>query len=197
MRVTAYLNGALVGTATTNAQAGTWPSETLRFSSAQTFNQVVVHYDAPTGDRRGLRPHLHGGQHGGDACAAADCSGTGDEAGQWRFPIRLHQHPGSTFTVWCSTNVALPAGQLEWAWQRHGKSTRFRFLSIHRPAGDEPVRSVSTGSAHRKLHPQITRMTRIFPARTKHKRRNFFNHGWIWRGVAAAKGARIALSARS
>ncbi len=25
MRVTAYLNGALVGTATTNAQAGTWP----------------------------------------------------------------------------------------------------------------------------------------------------------------------------
>ncbi len=47
MRVTAYLNGALVGTATTNAQAGTWPSETLGFSSAQGFNSVMVHYDQP------------------------------------------------------------------------------------------------------------------------------------------------------
>ena len=45
MRVTAYLNGTLVGTCVTNAQAGTWPTETLRFSSAQTFNSVVVHYD--------------------------------------------------------------------------------------------------------------------------------------------------------
>ncbi len=45
MRVTAYFNGVLVGTAVTNAQAGTWPTETLRFSSSQTFNSVVVHYD--------------------------------------------------------------------------------------------------------------------------------------------------------
>ncbi len=47
MRVTAYLDSALVGTATTNAPAGTWPSETLAFSSAQGFNRVVVHYDQP------------------------------------------------------------------------------------------------------------------------------------------------------
>jgi hypothetical protein len=49
MRVTAYLDNTntLIGTATTNAQAGTWPSETLRFSSAQGFNLVVVHYDKP------------------------------------------------------------------------------------------------------------------------------------------------------
>jgi len=45
MRVTAYLDDALIGTATTNAQPSTWPSEFLRFSSAQTFNYVVVHYD--------------------------------------------------------------------------------------------------------------------------------------------------------
>jgi hypothetical protein len=45
MRVTAYLDGALVGKATTNAQAGTWPTETLHFNSAQPFNSVVVHYD--------------------------------------------------------------------------------------------------------------------------------------------------------
>ena len=45
MRVTAYLNGVLVGTATTNAQAGTWPTETLQFHSTQPFNKVVIHYD--------------------------------------------------------------------------------------------------------------------------------------------------------
>jgi len=47
MRVTAYLSGALVGTATaTAANPGTWPSETLAFGSAQLFDRVVVHYDA-------------------------------------------------------------------------------------------------------------------------------------------------------
>jgi hypothetical protein len=46
MRVTAYLNGTLAGTATTNAQAGTWPTETLRFANLQGFNYVVIHYDA-------------------------------------------------------------------------------------------------------------------------------------------------------
>jgi hypothetical protein len=46
MRVTAYYNGALAGTATTNAVPGTWPSETLAFASAKGFNSVVVHYDA-------------------------------------------------------------------------------------------------------------------------------------------------------
>jgi hypothetical protein len=47
MRVTAYMDSVLVGTATTNAQAGTWPSETLQFHSTQPFNKVVVHYDKP------------------------------------------------------------------------------------------------------------------------------------------------------
>jgi hypothetical protein len=47
MRVTTYRDNTLVGTATTNAQAGTWPSEILQFHSAQPFNRVVVHYAAP------------------------------------------------------------------------------------------------------------------------------------------------------
>jgi hypothetical protein len=47
MRVTAYINGTFVGTSTTNASPGTWPSETLTFSLAEGFNSVVVHYDAP------------------------------------------------------------------------------------------------------------------------------------------------------
>jgi hypothetical protein len=46
MRVTAYLDGVLVGTATTNASSpGTWPSEILAFSSSLPFNSVTVHYD--------------------------------------------------------------------------------------------------------------------------------------------------------
>ena len=48
MRVTSYMNGAFVGTNTTTANPpGTWPSATLILSSAQPFNSVVVHYDAP------------------------------------------------------------------------------------------------------------------------------------------------------
>lgn len=47
MRVTAYWNGNFVGTTTTNAQPGTWPTETLAIGAAAGFNSVVVHYDAP------------------------------------------------------------------------------------------------------------------------------------------------------
>jgi hypothetical protein len=48
MRVTAYMNGAYVGAATTTAcPPGTWPTGTLSCAFAQGFNSVVVHYDAP------------------------------------------------------------------------------------------------------------------------------------------------------
>jgi flagellar hook capping protein FlgD len=44
--VTAYMDGVLVGTATTTAPSpGTWPTGVLSFSSQAGFNQVVVHYD--------------------------------------------------------------------------------------------------------------------------------------------------------
>ena len=47
MRVTIYRDGTVVGTATTNAHAGTWPTATLRIAAAAGFNSAVVHYDAP------------------------------------------------------------------------------------------------------------------------------------------------------
>jgi hypothetical protein len=50
MRVTTYMNGAFVATATTNATWNctcTWTAQVLPISSAQPFNSVVVHYDAP------------------------------------------------------------------------------------------------------------------------------------------------------
>ncbi|MBS1724742.1 MAG: hypothetical protein JSS66_17510 [Armatimonadetes bacterium] len=48
MRVTAYLDGTVVGTRTAVAPGvGTWPTGRLSFESSQPFNRVVVHYDAP------------------------------------------------------------------------------------------------------------------------------------------------------
>ncbi len=48
MRVTAYMNTTFIGTATMVADPpGTWPSATLRITTAQSFNNVVVHYDSP------------------------------------------------------------------------------------------------------------------------------------------------------
>lgn len=47
MRITAYLGTTYVGTNTHVNQPGTWPSGTLSFSSAQPFDNVVIHYDSP------------------------------------------------------------------------------------------------------------------------------------------------------
>ena len=111
MRVTAYANSTFVGTATTNAVAGTWPSETLQFSSTQGFNYVVVHYDAPP---------VTGGDYGpvfmADnmevalapppiilANAAILPNGS--------FQFAFTNTPSSSFTVLAATNPALsPAG---------------------------------------------------------------------------------------
>jgi len=108
MRVTAYSNGTLVGTSTTNAQAGTWPTETLRFSSTQTFNRVVVHYDAAP---------VTGGDYGpvfmADNMAVTPAPppivlGQAMRRANGAFQFAFTNTPGSTFTVLGSTNAALP-----------------------------------------------------------------------------------------
>jgi hypothetical protein len=46
MRVTAYMNGSLIGTRTHTASVpGTWPVDTLSCTFPQGFDSVVVHYD--------------------------------------------------------------------------------------------------------------------------------------------------------
>jgi hypothetical protein len=48
MRVTAYLNGVVVGTRTRTATfPGTWPVDTLSCSFPQGFDSVIIHYDSP------------------------------------------------------------------------------------------------------------------------------------------------------
>jgi hypothetical protein len=107
MRVTAYLNGALVGTTTTNAQAGTWPTETLRFSSTQIFNRVVVHYD---------KGPVTGGDWGpvfmADNMAVTPAPpivlGHAAKLGTGAFQFTFTNAPSTSFTVFCSTNMSLP-----------------------------------------------------------------------------------------
>ena len=48
MRITGYMGSAFVGTNTyINPNAGTWPTGILSLSSAQPFDNVVIHYEAP------------------------------------------------------------------------------------------------------------------------------------------------------
>ena len=48
MRMTAYLGMNYIGTNTyQNPNPGTWPSAILSFSSISSFDNIVIHYDAP------------------------------------------------------------------------------------------------------------------------------------------------------
>jgi hypothetical protein len=108
MRVTTYLNGALVGTATTNAQAGTWPSETLRFGSAQTFNKVVVHYDAPPVTGGDYGPVFMADNMAVTPAPPSIVLGQATRRANGAFQFSFTNTTGGTFTVLCSTNAALP-----------------------------------------------------------------------------------------
>jgi hypothetical protein len=105
MRVSAYLNGALVGTATTNAQPGTWPTETLQVSSTRTFNSVVVHYDkAPvTGGDYGVIFMADNMQVTLAPPRPAICQVARWPGGAFQFAFT--NNPGLTFTVLAATNL--------------------------------------------------------------------------------------------
>ena len=61
MRVTAYLNGTSVGTATaTPPPPFTWPSGTLSISVGGGFDSVVVHYHVAAAHGRRFYAGLHG-----------------------------------------------------------------------------------------------------------------------------------------
>jgi hypothetical protein len=112
LRITAYLDGALIGTATTNATAMctcTWASQYLRFHSAQGFNSVVVHYDAPPAcqdygviflaDNLAVIPAP-------PPIILTDPTRLGSGAFQFSFS----NAPGRGFTVFGSTNLFFPVG---------------------------------------------------------------------------------------
>jgi hypothetical protein len=109
MRVTAYLNGGFVGTATTNAQAGTWPSETLRFSSAQGFDKVVVHYDAAPVTGGDYGPVFMADNMAVTPAVLPIILVNPDRLGNGTFQFTFTNAPGVPFTAWASTNLVLPS----------------------------------------------------------------------------------------
>ncbi len=140
LHVTAYQDGTLVGTATTNAQPGTWPTETLRFTSAQAFNQVVVHYAAPppTGgdwgpifmaDNMAITPALA-------PILLGNAVMLGGGAG---FQFTFTNWPGSTFTALAATNPAQPPA----SWSVLGPPSEISpgcYQFTDPPAPDHPAR---------------------------------------------------------
>ncbi len=112
MRMSAYASGVLVGSSTTNAAAGTWPTETLEFSSSTPFDKIVVHYDAPP---------VTGGDWGpifmADNLRVIPVPQPITLAGATRlaggaFQFTFNATPGVAFTVLAATN--LPASSLQW-----------------------------------------------------------------------------------
>jgi len=107
MRVTAYMNSTLVGTATTNAQAGTWPAETLRFSSPQSFNNVVVHYDKPPVTGGDWGPIFLADNMAVTPAPPAIILSQATRLANGNFQFTFTNTPGTSFTVFCSTNMLL------------------------------------------------------------------------------------------
>ena len=108
VRVTAYLNGALVGTATTNAQAGTWPTETLRFRSSQTFDKVVVHYDKPPATGGDYGPIFMADNMVVTPAPLPIVLGNAGKLSNGAFQFSFTNTPNMPFTVSGTTNPALP-----------------------------------------------------------------------------------------
>ncbi len=108
MRVTAYLDSALAGTATTNASPGTWPVETLAFSSLQGFNNVVVHYDKPPVTGGDYGPIFIADNMSITPVAAPIILGQAARLGNGVFQFVFTNPPGASFSVLACTNPALP-----------------------------------------------------------------------------------------
>jgi hypothetical protein len=108
MRVTAYLNGTLVGTATTNAQAGTWPTETLRFSFAQGFDKVVIHYDKPPVTGGDWGPIFMADNMTVTPVPPPVVPANATKLANGAFQFDFTGTPGTTFSVLGSTNSTRP-----------------------------------------------------------------------------------------
>ena len=106
MRVTAYLDALLVGTATTNASVpGTWPTEWLRYNSTAGFNRVVVHYDAPPACQDYGPVFMADNMEIVPAPPPIVLSGAAKLA-DGSFQFFFTNSPGASCRVWSTTNVS-------------------------------------------------------------------------------------------
>ena len=110
LRVTAYGNGVLVGTVTTNATWNcpcTWPSQLLAFSSAQPFDSVAVHYDARPACQDYGTIFLADNMIVTPAPPPLILAGT-TTLPDGAFQFSFTNTPNTPFTVFGATNPALP-----------------------------------------------------------------------------------------
>ena len=106
MRVTAYMDSILAGTATTNASVpGTWPTEWLRYSSGTGFNRVVVHYDAPPACQDYGPIFMADNMEVVPAPPPIVLSGAAKLA-DGSFQFFFTNSPGASCRVWSTTNVS-------------------------------------------------------------------------------------------
>jgi hypothetical protein len=111
MKVTAYLNGALAGSATTNATAlcpCTWQSQTLAFSSAQGFNSVVVQWVAPGPGCQDYGPIFVADNMVATPAPPPIVLTNPTSLPGGGFQFRFTNTPGRSFTVFGITNLSVP-----------------------------------------------------------------------------------------
>jgi hypothetical protein len=112
MQVTAYLGGALVGTATTNATSlcpCTWQSQTLAFSSAQGFNSVVIHYVAPGASCQDYGTIFVADNMTVTPAPPPTILTLSEKLGNGTFQFLFTNTPGASFSVFGTTNASLPS----------------------------------------------------------------------------------------
>jgi hypothetical protein len=111
MQVTAFFNGALVGTATTNATyqcTCTWPGQTLAFSSTQGFNIIVVHYVAPGPGCQDYGPIFLADNMLVTPAPLPMRLTSAARLPTGAFQFSFTNWPSLTFTVFGATNLTLP-----------------------------------------------------------------------------------------
>jgi hypothetical protein len=111
MRVTAYLDATQVGTGTTNAQAGTWPSETLAIRPGTPFNKVLVHYDKPPATGGDWGPVFMVDNMRVTPVPPPIILQQPEVLAGGSFRLSFTQPPGQTFAVFGTTNAGLPFSQ--------------------------------------------------------------------------------------
>jgi hypothetical protein len=111
MQGTAYLDGALAGSATTNATAScpcTWQSQTLAFSSAQGFNSVVVHWVTPGPGCQDYGPLFVADNMVATPAPPPIVLTNPTKLGSGAFQFSFTNTPGRSFTVFVITNISVP-----------------------------------------------------------------------------------------
>ena len=109
MKVTAYLNGAFVGTNLTTARyPGTWPSETLSFGSARGFNSVVIHYDARPTTCQDWGPIFMADNMAVTVAPSEIVLTDVVKLASGAFQFGFTNTPGRSFTIFSTTNLSGP-----------------------------------------------------------------------------------------